>query len=229
MPIKKYKMESNKEASSLVLVYYRDWASEVANEFDSKAMLINSKENWDLHTFSPNNHYIFIGWSWIIPDNYIRNGNCFCIHPSDLPKFRGGSPIQNQVIAGVTNSFVSLFQMNDGLDSGPIFAKVPISLEGYLDEIFLNIIGASIKLISMFNRALLQDQDLLLKGQNLEDGFVCKRRKPEDSIIAVKDLEKYSPKQLYNMVRCLQEPYPELMIEYPDGAKLILTRVSYVE
>ena len=42
------------------------------------------------------------------------------LHPSALPKFRGGSPIQNQIIRNIKNSKVTLFKMNEKIDAGPI-------------------------------------------------------------------------------------------------------------
>jgi methionyl-tRNA formyltransferase len=222
-------MGSNKGSSKLILVFYRSWAIKVAHEFAEETILINSKEKWDLHNFNSNNHYIFIGWSWLIPTDYITYGNCYCIHPSDLPKYRGGSPIQNQVINGVTTSCVTLFQMDQGLDSGPIFDKIPISLDGYLDEILSEIIRGSIEIISKFKTVLDNNEIISLKRQNLEEGFICKRRSPKDSVIAVADIVNLTPKQIYDMVRGLQEPYPKLIFEYPDGSRLILNNVSYAK
>lgn len=220
-------MDSGKIISKLVLVYYRKWASKVANKFTKSAVLISSKEQWDSHKFNDKNNYIFIGWSWLIPDEYIEYGNCYCIHPSDLPMYRGGSPIQNQIIDGVTSSYVTLFQMDKNLDSGPIFAKVPISFEGYLEEIFGEIIRGAVKLIKKFEEATERGVQLSLIEQNLETGFICKRRSQKDSIIPIDNLSSFSPKQIYDMVRCLQEPYPKLAIQYPDGSKLILNNVGY--
>ncbi len=44
-------------------------------------------------------------------------------HPPKLSLFRGGSPIQNQIIRNITNSAVTLFKINKIIDGGPIIAK----------------------------------------------------------------------------------------------------------
>ena len=43
------------------------------------------------------------------------------LHPSPLPKFRGGSPIQNQIIRGEKISAVTIFKINKIIDGGDIY------------------------------------------------------------------------------------------------------------
>ena len=43
------------------------------------------------------------------------------LHPSPLPKFRGGSPIQNQIIRGKKISAVTIFKINKIIDGGDIY------------------------------------------------------------------------------------------------------------
>jgi methionyl-tRNA formyltransferase len=53
-----------------------------------------------------------------------------CFHPSLLPAFRGGSALAWQIIEGVLESGVSVFQPDDGVDTGPLYLQkgnVPIS------------------------------------------------------------------------------------------------------
>ena len=42
------------------------------------------------------------------------------IHPSKLPLYRGPSPIQQQILDGVTNSAISFILMDEEMDHGPI-------------------------------------------------------------------------------------------------------------
>jgi methionyl-tRNA formyltransferase len=51
------------------------------------------------------------------------------IHASLLPRWRGAAPIQRAVLAGDTETGVSIMQMDAGLDTGPLFAqrRVPIA------------------------------------------------------------------------------------------------------
>jgi methionyl-tRNA formyltransferase len=55
------------------------------------------------------------------------------IHPSLLPRHRGAAPVQGAILAGDAVTGVTLMRMDAGLDTGPIVAQVPLSLQG--DEV----------------------------------------------------------------------------------------------
>jgi methionyl-tRNA formyltransferase len=46
------------------------------------------------------------------------------LHPSLLPRHRGATPIQATILAGDAEAGVSLFEMDAGLDTGPVVAQV---------------------------------------------------------------------------------------------------------
>ena len=45
---------------------------------------------------------------------------CVNIHASLLPRWRGAAPIQRAILAGDTVSGVTIMQMDEGLDTGPM-------------------------------------------------------------------------------------------------------------
>lgn len=53
---------------------------------------------------------------------------CINIHASLLPRWRGAAPIQRAMLAGDTETGVTIMQMDEGLDTGPMLmtGKVPI-------------------------------------------------------------------------------------------------------
>ncbi len=53
---------------------------------------------------------------------------CINIHASLLPRWRGAAPIQRALLAGDTSTGVTIMQMDEGLDTGPMLAvrRVPI-------------------------------------------------------------------------------------------------------
>ncbi len=53
---------------------------------------------------------------------------CLNVHASLLPKYRGAAPIQWAVINGDDVSGVTIMQMNEGLDTGDMIARVEIPL-----------------------------------------------------------------------------------------------------
>ena len=56
---------------------------------------------------------------------------CFNVHASLLPRWRGAAPIPRAILAGDPESGVTIMQMDEGLDTGPILLQeaVPIGSE----------------------------------------------------------------------------------------------------
>lgn len=50
------------------------------------------------------------------------------VHPSLLPRHRGASPIQAAILAGDTESGVTIYQMDERLDAGPVLAQERLPL-----------------------------------------------------------------------------------------------------
>ncbi len=53
---------------------------------------------------------------------------CLNVHASLLPRWRGASPIQHALLAGDSESGVTLMQMNKGLDTGDLFVSETIPI-----------------------------------------------------------------------------------------------------
>lgn len=50
------------------------------------------------------------------------------IHPSKLPKYRGSSPIQSQILDGVKESAITFIKMDEEVDHGPIISSIPFEI-----------------------------------------------------------------------------------------------------
>lgn len=48
---------------------------------------------------------------------------CINVHASLLPKFRGAAPVQRAILAGETETGVTIMRMAEGMDTGDMFAK----------------------------------------------------------------------------------------------------------
>lgn len=55
---------------------------------------------------------------------------CVNVHASLLPRWRGAAPIQRAILAGDTETGVTIMQMEAGLDTGPMLAKVHTDIDG---------------------------------------------------------------------------------------------------
>lgn len=88
-----------------------------------------------------------------------RHG-CINIHASLLPRWRGAAPIQRAILAGDTQSGVTMMQMDAGLDTGPILSVIhcdidPAETGGSLHD----------KLSALGARAVVQVLDELATGK----------------------------------------------------------------
>ena len=211
---------------------YRDWALGIfRNLLSSKKDFLLAQNTEELkEKLSSNNikTILFIGWSWIIKEDILDNYNCICLHPSPLPKYRGGCPIQHQILNNETESAVSLFLMDDEVDHGPVLWQENFSLKGSLDSIFYRItkVGTT-GLYSILNKYEECGNFNWAVEQDHSKATYYKRRKPKESEIKIKDLLECSAKQIYNKIRALQDPYPNAYIVCKDGTKLYLTGAKY--
>jgi methionyl-tRNA formyltransferase len=74
---------------------------------------------------------VVAAYGLILPSGVLslpRRG-CINVHASLLPRWRGAAPIQRAILAGDGTSGISIMQMDEGLDTGPVLAvsEVPIS------------------------------------------------------------------------------------------------------
>lgn len=72
------------------------------------------------------------------------------IHFSLLPAYRGAAPVQWALIKGETRTGVSAFWLDEGMDTGPVYAtrSVEISPDDYAPELFKKSAAAGLELLS---------------------------------------------------------------------------------
>jgi methionyl-tRNA formyltransferase len=51
------------------------------------------------------------------------------LHFSLLPRWRGAAPVERALLAGDTETGVCLMQLDEGLDTGPVYRRVAVSIE----------------------------------------------------------------------------------------------------
>jgi methionyl-tRNA formyltransferase len=89
---------------------------------------------------------IFSGWPKMISKELLRIPSIGVIgsHPTALPLNKGRHPLQWQIVLGLTNSKLSFFWMDEGVDSGDLIMQSPyqiclndtiLSLAAKLDEV----------------------------------------------------------------------------------------------
>jgi methionyl-tRNA formyltransferase len=143
------------------------------------------------------------------------NQNNLVIHESDLPKGKGWSPLTWQVLEGKSKITVTLFEAGLAIDSGKIYEKIFIDLDGteLVDELRQKQADATFKLIFNF---MFNFPNKIAVKQSGEATFYPKRT-PKDSKL---DISKTILEQ-FNLLRVVDnERYPAYF-EY-EGIKYIL-------
>lgn len=212
--------------NDFLFVGYREWAKIAYSKLNFPMPIVESNEEL-INLLSDNSfkHIFLVGWSSIIPNSILQKSNFYCIHPSELPNYRGGSPIQHQILDGLKSTYVTLFKIEGELDSGPIFSKQEISLKGEISDVLANIAYASTVLINNFIKAH-RENKLVFTSQNEEQKTLYKRRKPEESEITIDEIKNNNAEFIYNKIRCLQDPYPNAYITCGDGQKVYILKAK---
>ena len=208
----------------ILCITYRDWAKDIYNKLkqnkkkDQKFYFHYDKKGLNKKIKSTDPDFIlFYGWSWVIKKKIFSKYNCLMLHPSPLPKFRGGSPLQNQIIRNIKKSAVTIFKINEVIDGGDILYQSKLSLKGSLNDIFERMSKIGLK----GTQKILNSKKTKQKKQIHNKATYYKRWKPEESEITIKELKKSDPVYIYNKLRMLDDPYPNPFIKIKNK-KLII-------
>ena len=195
-----------------VIAYSKDWFKNhpKSDEFEKLELIeITNKADLNLENLTRiNPRYIFFPhWTWKVEPEIFENFDCIIFHTAPLPYGRGGSPIQNLIIRGITRSPVCALKMTDVLDGGPIYDSQEISLDGNIDKIFSEIANCVEKLILKICKS--NPIPIPQKGNVVS----FKRLSYTDNQL----LPAYSIKELYNRIRMVDgEGYKRAYIKFGD-------------
>lgn len=193
-----------------VLVTSRDWNNDLKeslqNTLGGNWFLITNKEDLNktsLDVIQP--HKIFFPhWSYIIPEEIWRNFECIVFHMTDLPFGRGGSPLQNLIANGYKDTKISALKVEKGIDTGPIYLKHSLSLEGSANNIFVR----AKKIITSMIIEIIQNNPIPVKQEGIITTFK-RRTKDDGNIGSLTNIEK-----IHDYIRMLDaEGYPNAFIE----------------
>ena len=166
-------------------------------------------------------------WSQIMPKEIINlaTKGCLGIHYSLLPERRGGAPLNWAIIDGLTKSGITLFSLDEGIDSGDIVAQKEFEItETDTPKELLD------KICILAPQIIQENIDAVEKGtvrrikQDGAKAAYTPRRKPEDGLI---DWNK-PMKKIYNFIRALAPPYP-CAFTYLGDKKLIIPKAVFKE
>jgi methionyl-tRNA formyltransferase len=207
-----------------VLATSRRWNEPLAQRLQERTghafHLISSKKDLSLQRLQkiePRSLF-FPHWSYIIPEEIFNTYECVIFHMTDLPYGRGGSPLQNLILRGHTETNISALRCVQDLDAGPIYLKRPLSLEGAASEIFLRALGIIEDMIQEIVK-----KEIEPKPQEGEP-VLFYRRKPEESDISRAEIHNLN--DFFDFIRMLDaEGYPRAFLDSHDH-KIELSRAQ---
>ena len=105
---------------------------------------------------------VVVAYGLILPTEVLETPRLGCInvHGSLLPRWRGAAPIQRSIWAGDAETGVTIMQMDEGLDTGPMLYKASLTLDA--DETSASLYD---RLAALGPQALATALDKLATGQ----------------------------------------------------------------
>lgn len=147
-----------------------------------------------------------VGLSQIIGNELINipASGCVGFHPTLVPKGRGRAPVAWSIIADVPPA-ATLFLIDDGVDSGPILAQVPVSATSDMDagDLLEQIYDAIPEAVSQAC-AKLADPEWIPQPQQHDQATYLGIRREEDGVI---DWQR-STDSISRLIRAAASPYP---------------------
>jgi methionyl-tRNA formyltransferase len=165
--------------------------------------------------------YLFIiGWSQIADNELIhipKNGT-FGIHPTLLPEGRGRASIPWAIIKGLKQTGVTLFQLDEGVDTGPIVNQliIPVGEQETATTLYKKVNKAHEELIGKVYRDM-QTGTIRLQPQNHSQVSEWPGRTPADGeIFPTMTLDEAD-----RLIRATTHPYPGAFVKTAEGKKII--------
>ena len=152
-----------------------------------------------------------IGWSQIASKRLLNTPRLGVLgmHPTLLPQGRGRASIPWAIIKGLEETGVTLFKIDEGVDTGPILSqyKIPLSNSTTATELYTSVNNAHVNLITCIIPKML-NESIKLQEQNSSYATEWEGRTPTDGEIDLKG----SVVTAERLVRATTKPYPGAFI-----------------
>jgi methionyl-tRNA formyltransferase len=164
---------------------------------------------------------VMSGYAKIVKKAFLAcfEGGVVNLHGGPLPGYRGGSPLNWQILRGEREIGLSLLFTEEGVDAGPVLASERFALgpDETIDEVVA-------KTLPRFSRMLLEVLEARRRGalrpvpQDAGAARYFAKRLPEDGFI---DWRTLTAQQVHDLVRALSGSYPGAFT-FHGGRKLVI-------
>jgi methionyl-tRNA formyltransferase len=163
--------------------------------------------------------WLFVLWSQIAKPPLLESLGlgALCIHPTLLPQGRGRAAIPNTILNGLQRSGVTLFQIDEGMDTGPILAQESFDVvdNETATTLYRKVSQAHRTLIRRVWWSLL-DGNLPATPQDNSQASIWQGRKPRDGRLCL----EMEVEEVERLVRAVTRPYPGAFLPLRDGSTL---------
>lgn len=73
---------------------------------------------------------VVVAYGRIVPGDILARLPMLNVHFSLLPRWRGAAPVERAILAGDSVTGVCIMRMEEGLDTGPVFARSQVPVDG---------------------------------------------------------------------------------------------------
>ncbi len=218
----------------IIFLAYRKWSLDVfpavaKHPKVSEITLCKTHEELVSLPLSQYDLIVSCGWSEELGTEILSKIEAIGVHCAELDRYSYGTPIQLQIIDGLTKSKHRIFSFTYDEKSTRAHThnrkfshEVDLDLSGNMEDILEQMTVTSKALFNMY----LNDYPNINWQEWPSEKIVRAKRKPEDSRLTKEQFVNMSTKELYNFFRCLESPYPNGYIEDSYG-KLYIKKVNF--
>ena len=206
-------------------VYLDDFCSEKSIQLE-KCNHINDAHVSEAIRCAEIDWLFIIGWSQIAGVEILQSARMGVLgmHPTLLPVGRGRAAIPWAILKELPETGVTLFKMDEGVDTGLIGSQVVISMHSKITatELYNRVNIAHVELIKKV-LPLLISGSTIFKAQDESQATEWPGRKPEDGEINLNG----SVDEAERLIRAVTRPYPGAFF-FEDRKKVIVWKAKVV-
>lgn len=197
----------------------------IANQYCKQQLIRSAKVNDDktvrlLRSLNPD-MFIVAGFPTIFKKMLltIPKFGTLNLHGGPVPQYRGGSPLNWQIINGEKKIGVSIILMDNGIDTGDILAQgfFDLALTDDINTVHQKANKCFVKLVSEVIKRF-EKNEIFPQKQNEHAAQYWVQRSPQDGFI---QWSVMTAQQVVNLIRALKPPYPSAFT-YLDSQKIFL-------
>lgn len=193
-----------------------------------KVQNINDQDNIEIIKKIKPDIILVMGWSQIIKTDIIEIPKIGIIgsHPTELPKFRGRAPIPWSILKNLSESALTFFWIEKGVDNGNILDQEKFPIHKYDDA------------TSLYEKIIVSGKKMILKNlKDISEGIISKSKQDESKFIENWPKRSFndgkidwrkSADEIDRLIRASTYPYPGAFTIYRQK-KLFIWKSTIID